>query len=359
MKNVLRIAVIVIITAAGAAVMLMTASAQKKRNEFYHDTAAHKKLNCASCHKNPTPNSEAVRGYPDVADYPGHASCISCHRADFFSGNRPAICTICHTNPGPANGKRFAFPQRSRPHEFTTIFPHDVHQDIIALNVTPATGPPNSRRVGGATTDALFVRASFPMAAPNTHLGALAYARATDTDDPAPTFNNCAICHQTASELPKYAAINLPNGKALSPAVGENFKPEAGFFKDSPMGHQTCFTCHYQGQKPVRTDCAGCHSASERYKDTGVTERYSLKFDHQSANHVNKDCTTCHVRITQTKDLAAMKGADVPFVTCASCHAAQLKEETDKRAGAATFQCAYCHSPEVGRFEIPPSHRNR
>lgn len=78
---------------------------------------------------------------------------------------------------------------------------------------------------------------------------------------------------------------------------------------------------------------------------------------------MNKDCTTCHVRITQTSDLAAMRGADVPFVSCASCHAAQLKEETEKRAASASkppvFQCAYCHSPEIGRFEIPVSHRGR
>lgn len=339
MKTALRISVIVIMTVAGAAWMLLSVDAQKKsRDKFFHDTAAHKKLNCSSCHQNPTGNWEAARGFPDVADYPGHASCIGCHRADFFSGNRPAICTICHTNPSPSNGKRFPFPVPTRSSEFTTIFPHDVHQDIIAMNERP-----------DGTVPAHFVNASFRPAAV--------------LEDPPPTFNNCAICHETTAALPKFG--NRPvRGQALGTAPAENFTPGVGFFKTSPEGHASCFSCHYQGQKPIRTDCAGCHSPASPYVDSSVISRYSLKFDHQSPNHVNKDCTTCHVRITQTADLAAMKDADVPFMTCASCHAAQLKEETDKRAATVAgklpiFQCIYCHSPEIGRFEIPASHKNR
>lgn len=339
MKSVLRIFVVVLVAGVCAAWLLMSVTAQKKsRNEFFHSTAAHKKIDCASCHKNPSGNWEKASGFPDVADYPGHASCVGCHRSDFFAGNRPAICTICHTNPSPSNGTRFAFPVRSRSTEFTTIFPHDVHQDIIARNDRP-----------DGTVPAHFVNASFQ----STIL----------PEDPPPTFNNCAICHQTTSALPKYANRTTLRGQGLAVAATETFTPGAGFFKNTPAGHASCFTCHYQGQKPIRTDCAGCHSLVAPYSDSSVIKRYSLKFDHQSPNHVNKDCTICHVRITQNADLATMKDADVPFMTCASCHAKELKLETDKRASStgtpAVFQCAYCHSPEVGRFEIPPSHKNR
>lgn len=355
MKTALRIMLIAITAAACATWLLTSAGAQKRRNVFFHSTAAHKKIDCASCHKTPTANSQAVRGFPDVADYPGHASCIGCHRNDFFSGNRPEICSICHTAPSPRNSARFPFPVRSRPHEFTTIFPHDIHQDIIAGNENPdGTAPSHFTAINSlsgarmsSVRPAHFVNASFnPFALP--------------ADEP-PQFTNCAICHQTTAALPKFGNRKPSEGRALADAANESFAPGAGFFKDAPEGHASCFTCHYQGQKPTRTDCAGCHRPAARFSPSDVILRYSLKFDHQSANHVNKDCTTCHVRITQNSDVAAMKDADVPFMTCASCHAAQLKEETDKRdAGTQpVFQCTYCHNPEIGRFEIPASHRNR
>jgi hypothetical protein len=341
MKATLRIFVIAIVAAASAAWLLFPATAQKKsRNEFFHATAAHKKIDCASCHKIP---ADSARDFPDVNDYPGHASCVGCHRSDFFSGNRPAICTICHSNPSPTNGTRFPFPVRSRSKEFKTTFPHDVHQDIIAQNERP-----------DGTVPAHFINASFQPTA------------VFPLEDAPPTFNNCAICHQTPAALPKYGNRTTLRGQALSPAAIDTFVPKAAFFKSAPEGHASCFSCHYQGQKPIRTDCAGCHSPASPYVESGVVGRYSLKFDHQSANHANKDCTTCHVRITQTADLASMRGADVPFLTCStsSCHGAKLKEEIDLRDKSIAnkqpaFQCAYCHAAEVGRYEIPPSHKNR
>jgi hypothetical protein len=361
MRTALRIFVIAMVAVSSAAWLLLSATAQKRRTEFLHSTAAHKRIDCASCHKTPTANWESARGFPDVADYPGHSSCVECHRSDFFQGNSPAICAICHTAPSPRNGTRFPFPVRSRSREFTTIFPHDAHQDIIAQNerpegILPAHFSAVYRRLPGGRMSALqlyspahFVNASFrPAALP---------------DDPPPQFNNCAICHQTPSALPKFGNRQPMRGAALAPAAADSFVPGAEFFKSAPDGHASCFSCHYQGQKPVRTDCAACHRPASPYFESGVITRYSLKFDHQSPNHVNKDCTICHVRITQTADLATMKDADVPFMTCASCHAAQLKDETEKRAATRdkppVFQCAYCHSSEIGRFEIPASHRTR
>ena len=53
MKTALRIFVIAIVAVSSAAWLLLSATAQKRRNEFFHNTAAHKKIGCASCHKNP------------------------------------------------------------------------------------------------------------------------------------------------------------------------------------------------------------------------------------------------------------------------------------------------------------------
>src|SRR6187397_3236535 len=86
------------------AVLLLTAglatdAQAQKKDRFSHATVAHKKLDCGSCHKNPTANWVTARGYPDVADFPGHVACFACHRSDFFAGPRPAICASCHVNP--------------------------------------------------------------------------------------------------------------------------------------------------------------------------------------------------------------------------------------------------------------------
>ena len=320
------------------AILLAGELSAQKRDSFLHSTSAHKKLDCSSCHKNPTPNWVAARGFPDVADFPGHASCINCHRSDFFAGNRPAICAGCHVSPGPRGAARFPFPVKSRSHEFAIVFPHNVHQDIIASNV---------RRSDVAV--AHFVNASF---------------RAQVADDDKPQFNNCAICHQTTAALPKLKARTPETIKPLADAASDSFIPKAGYFKDMPSGHATCFACHYQGVKPAGTNCAGCHSLTTPYSESAVVERYSFKFDHQQKEHSVRDCMTCHVRISQNADVKTMKDADVPFMACISCHSDKITEETAKRASSIAdkqpaFQCSYCHTPAIGRFPVPASHENR
>jgi hypothetical protein len=384
MKTTLRLFVIGLVAAICAAGWLSSSTAQKRRDNFLHSSAAHKKVGCASCHDVPTKNRVTAGAFPDVADYPSHSSCVRCHQSDFFQGNNPAICTICHTNPSPRNGTRFPFPVPSRSQEFTAIFPHSVHQDIIARNEWPGGAIPAYfgelyRRLPGGSLEGILPSAERQQdaaatagrmpalhgggAVPAHFVNASFQAAATPADDPPPQFNNCAICHQTPSTLPKFGSRAPVQGQALAKASVDSFAPRAEFFKSSPGGHVSCFGCHYQGQKPIRTDCAGCHRPAAPYVESDVITRYSLKFNHQSVNHVTSDCTTCHVRITQNSDLSTMKVADVPFFACASCHKADLKKETDGRAAAAgkplVFQCAYCHTPEIGRFEIPASHKPR
>lgn len=320
-----------------AADLLFTAEAQK-RDSFQHRTIAHKKLDCSSCHKNPTANWASTRGYPDVADFPGHASCINCHRADFFAGNRPAICAGCHVNPGPRGAARFSFPVKSRSQQFTTIFPHNVHQDIIATTIKKSD-----------VAVAHFVNASY---------------RSPGFVDDKPQFNNCAICHQTSSKLPKRIARTPSTIQPLGNAVTDGFIPKPAFFKDMPSGHATCFTCHFQNVQPIGTNCAGCHSLTKPYSRSDNVKRYSFKFDHQQKEHSVRDCMTCHVRISQNADVRMLKDADVPFMTCVSCHSDKITEEITKRAESVkdqkpAFQCIYCHTPDIGRFPIPASHENK
>lgn len=342
-KTRIKILFVALVALVCAASFWNTVSAQKGSDSFSHKTSSHRKIACNSCHKNPTSNWSSARGYPDIADYPGHASCINCHRNDFFRGNRPTICTICHVTAGPRSAARFPFPVRSRTQEFETIFPHDVHQDIIASNENNYI----EKKFENVAV-AHFVKASF---------------RVIDDDKEKPQFNNCAICHQTSETLPKYITYQPKDLESLAKPETENFSPKAGFFKDMPNNHASCFNCHYQGQEPIRTDCASCHRLAAPYFESSVVRRYSLKFDHLSDNHANKDCTVCHVRITQTSDLRSLINADVPLLTCStsSCHGDELSDEIGKRQKSiedkqTVFQCNYCHTSAIGSYKIPASH---
>src|SRR5690349_24907747 len=63
-------------------------------SSFSHSTHVTKqKLACDSCHKVPTRNWKEIRkgdaAFPDVAEFPEHASCLNCHRQQFFARERP------------------------------------------------------------------------------------------------------------------------------------------------------------------------------------------------------------------------------------------------------------------------------
>src|SRR5215213_6611190 len=71
------------------------ARAQRPRvdyTNFKHTTPAHHKDSCDSCHQSPSDNWAQVRdkdaAFPDITDYPEHASCLNCHRQQFFRGAR-------------------------------------------------------------------------------------------------------------------------------------------------------------------------------------------------------------------------------------------------------------------------------
>jgi hypothetical protein len=327
---------------AFAANFLPRSSAQQ-RDRFSHASAAHKKIDCASCHKIPTSNWVAARGYPDSAQFPGHAACAKCHTRDFFVGNKPVFCAGCHTSAGPRGAPLFQFPVRTRSHEFSTIFPHSVHQDVIA-----------STKERTPVAAAHFVNAGFRRS----------------SDDP-PVFNNCAICHAPAKTLPKLEARVPAGEKALVAPAMENFTPVAAFFKSMPAGHASCFQCHYQGVKPAAANCAGCHQLTSPYMESSVVKRYSLKFSHEETNDKGdkvhtRDCMTCHLRIAANGDLKTLKDADVPIMTCTACHnhVGDLKKELDSRADsiekkAPAFQCTYCHTTKVGAYPVPASHEKQ
>jgi len=337
----------------------------KVYNLFDHSVAAHRRQSCNECHKSPTgvSSAETASGekyrYPDITDYPDHDSCLDCHRQQFYRGARPAICSVCHTKVSPRDKARFAFPKANQGTEFTIRFPHDIHQDIIAKQTEP---PLRQTNIAAAH----FVNVKFT-------------SEANFQDDKKkPDFNNCTICHAPAAAKTYTTAPRRPQMTALKTGVvaashREKIAAPVGYFKGVPNGHDSCFNCHYSEQRPIRTDCAGCHITNRnRLVESNVIERFSLKFNHDSVkkdevtgevkepvtyNHP-QECTTCHVRITQSADLRSLK-PDVPIFTCAtgSCHSKQLKAEISQREDKEIQSCSYCHSAYIGSHQIPESHR--
>lgn len=292
-----------------------TASA-RDFSRFSHRSAKHAGLACSECHKVPSGDWVKAGGFPDVTDYPGHSACVKCHRTEFFRGARPVICTVCHTKVSPRGEARFSFAKPDAASQFTTVFPHDRHQDVIAALRTVRD---------------------------------LNLAHAAQQNG-AQKYNNCTICH-------------LTDERALVPATGEGFTPPAGTFKTEPTGHASCFTCHYQNQKPTRMECAGCHQVSPQdVLRPPVPPRVSLKFTHLNQDHV-MECTACHINITAASSVRGVK-PDVPISSCAGCHktstsrtTATVETELEARDRSATFVCTKCHTPAIGGQKVPSGHR--
>lgn len=302
-----------------------SAKGQIDYSKFSHATKKHQEA-CNTCHKVPTPGWQKARGFPDIADYPEHEACVSCHRQQFFKGARPVICTVCHTTVSPRSGDRFAFRHPGRQQQFTIEFPHDRHQDIIA-RLGPRLATEQAPR---------FLRANFTLAG-------------SGPADQTKTYYNCAICH-------------VPNTKQpIAPPSGwlDAFTPKPDTFKSSPDNHAACFNCHWKRQEPDSDDCAGCHKLVAPYLPTDSVTRISLKFRHAREQH-SAECTTCHINITKVASLRGLK-PDVPITSCTECHNHQglrldVSGELEQLDKNKEFVCAYCHTSSVGRLDAPAGH---
>lgn len=295
-------------------------------SHFSHATRQHQGA-CNTCHKTPTDNWKKVRDYPDVADFPGHDACVSCHRAQFFKGAKPTICSDCHSKVSPRDDARFPFRNPAGARQFVTEFPHDKHQDVIAKFFRKLKTDPQPQ----------FVRASFS-------------SSSLLADEKTKRYNNCEICHQQRATAPAAPATGWP----------DTFVPALDTFKLSPLNHASCFSCHWQSQQPVNENCAGCHKlAAKPYIWIGAPQRLSLKFRHGREQHI-AECTTCHINITKSATLRSLK-PDVPITACSECHNKDgLRQDVSKELVAVDrnreFTCTYCHTSEVGRRDPPASH---
>jgi len=291
--------------------------------KFSHSTPKHKSA-CNTCHKIPTKNWTKVSQYPDVTDFPDHDACVSCHRAQFFKGARPPICSVCHSKTSPRDEARYVFRNPATTLQFTIEFPHDRHQDVIAQQRTSS---------------------------PSVKL--LAHAAPQQ-------FNNCTICHGgTVFAVGAPAPTPTPN-PPTSDTDGLGLIP----YKASPTQHSACFNCHWKSQEPVAANCNGCHKlAAAPYSRSPAPHRISRNFIHEGGGEKKQhvaECTTCHINITKSATLRGLR-PDVPITSCTECHNKEgLRQDLSKELTALdknrAFTCVYCHAPDVGSLDAPVSH---
>jgi hypothetical protein len=335
-------------------------------SNFSHRTQQHQRA-CDSCHTFPSPNWKEVRkgeaAFPDVTEYPRHASCIGCHQQQFFSGAQPVICSVCHTNISPRNHVRFPFPSlgetfyasKKGQHfasDFHINFPHDKHVEIVG------GAQPGLDTSGGVQ----LVRASLRQ------------------EGTAQADKSCNVCHQTYQPQG-----NSAEEYATTPpkSLGEAFWLKKGTFKTIPATHTNCFTCHSQdsGIEPAPTACNTCHklralpeslpsdfdpklAATMNVADNLLLmiwrKRHSAgAFRHEGGMHPDQSCTACHhIETMNTLDEKTLK---VPVLSCGGCHAGAsadegaLNFEVEKRKTDTAFQCVKCHV-HFGREPVPESH---
>ena len=352
-------------------------------SRFSHNKPPHQQK-CDACHKFPSSNWKSVRkgdeAFEDVTDYPEHASCLPCHRQQFFSGATPSICRVCHVDPSPRNSARFPFPNprtifdasakgKSEFSEYKVYFPHQKHEGMFG-QARPAIVPNRGLRL---------VMASFQNEAA---------AKAQETQPAKNT--SCLKCHQdykpqgeSADEFVTTPPKDLPENA---------FWLKKGTFKTAPQDHALCFTCHSQegGLSPSPTDCGACHKLLSPIQiaarngphgdfdpklaaDMGITDktmlekwrrREAVKFRHEWVIHADLSCTDCHN--ASKIDTLDEKGPQVAVLSCGGsgtgCHVTATSEdggalnlEFDQKKSNPGFQCTKCHGL-IGKRPAPESH---
>ncbi len=336
--------------------------------KFSHTThAVTQKLACNSCHTVPSKNWKDVRkgdaAFADVADFPDHSSCLSCHREQFFARERPApsICSNCHIAVTPRDTARWLFPslgdltdpqlkRRDFVPEFGVAFPHDKHNDVVGIN---AHNRPS------------FVNSVF------------------QEKKPAPP-KSCPVCHETYQ----------PQGKSSEEYVikppktlGDAFWLKKGTFKTVPNSHTICFTCHNadSGIPPEPKNCEMCHKLvgpmsskvdfdpvlpSQMGADRMMLDRWSRRisaggFRHEAGEHPDLSCLNCHNAASSAFSTVDRKTMKVPVRSCGGAEGCHITQTTDD-GGALNFEigsrkkdprfvCTKCHIT-FGKEPVPENH---
>jgi len=336
-------------------------------SDFSHTTHIVKeKLACGSCHKVPTKNWKEVRkgdaAFPDVAEFPEHASCLSCHRQQFFARERPVpkICLNCHVKATPNDTSRHTFPSLGEAFlsttkatgfvsEFRVLFPHDKHADADCADCHETPKPQGKET---SKTRPIAHAMCFPCHNQESEL--------------APLPANCGVCHKLPGALASHRTV-------FAHAVSQQPATDYSQFKHDNRNHARlpCLLCHRRENnstqptlpgKAAHAPCTGCHAqqfsnpASEictichtdaqsgKVKAFPTLRSFDARFDH--AKHSGAACATCHRRNRGGVGLSIPSRVNA-HVTCFACHTPSAQAN-----GRSISSCSTCH--QLGRLVRTP-----
>ena len=329
-----------------------------------------------------------------VLGYPYHDACLRCHEhdKDFYRGDRPAICSVCHSRVAVRLTSRDVFPQfPSTKHsnltssELPAYFPHGLHQSLLALD----------RRQRRDMDAPSFARISFNF---------------PDVENKWSSALDCDACHFTDSRgVIALPLAGLRSEDSFTTIARNTFETIPGF--DDAGAHRHCFNCHWEAGKPgnetdkpfqpTGDNCVGCHISRSDYAarkieilassalspsstkwferwPIGLPKRLALKFRHNThtlladgkteENKHEAKCTDCHINITRMAS-AEPANADVQIVACAQCHGTTsvisigggdkvsiFDELTRKDDPSKNYRCIACHTVVIGSERPPCDH---
>ena len=367
-KRVLRLVTFLVIgfIVPGAINAQRRTQSRTNYSNFSHTThITNQKLACSSCHKVPTKNWKEVRkgdaAFPDVTEFPEHASCLNCHRQQFFARERPVpkICSNCHVKATPLDTSRLPFPSlgtaASFVSEFRVSFPHDKHSDADCADCHQ-----NPKPQGKETS------ATKPLA------HAMCFTCHNQESELAPLPPNCDTCHKQAATSEKLfahavfveppAATDFSQFKhdnrnhARLPCLlchrRENNSPQPTL--PGKAAHAPCVGCHAQQfSNPASEICTICHTDAQsgKVKAFPALRSFDARFDH--SKHTGTACATCHRRSRGGIALSIPSRTNA-HVTCFSCHTPNAQSN-----GRNISSCSTCH--QLGRLvrtsEQAPAYR--
>jgi len=339
---------------------LTLAQPRPNYSDFSHTTHVGKeKLACSSCHKFPTKNWKEVRkgdaAFPDVAEFPEHASCVSCHRQQFFARERPVpkICSNCHVKATPNDTTRHPFPSLGKKpagfvSEFHVSFPHDKHEDVGCADCHETKEPEDKPR--SVTHANCFVchnqeseLAPLPPNCDTCHKPAAPEKRASTER----VFAHVVVQQQSATDYSQFKHDNRNHARlpCLLCHRRENNSPQPTL--PGKAAHAPCAGCHAQQfSNPASAICTICHTDAQsgKVKAFPPLRSFDARFDH--AKHSDAACATCHRRNRGGVGLSIPSRQNA-HVTCFSCHTPGAQAN-----GRNISSCSTCH--RLGRLVRTP-----
>jgi len=240
---------------------------------FPHGKDKHKTLECSQCHK-------ITPAEPNVKDFPGHASCATCHNLALEALTKPVLfCGICH-EAGPISKARpalFRFPKPQVPTDFGTDFSHPSHLKQMPQRIAFTS---STQEVSGQ-----FLQTP-----------------------------RCTDCHKRT--------------QPASPGVPE---------MTLETGHRSCFKCH--GEQPVKppsmNQCAECHKLdgphsphlynivkSFKHEDHEFDIRPRKKKEYPLVKAPDYLCSECHASVVAAGTLDRIRLPEEN--QCVVCHNGRL-----------------------------------